>query len=50
MDVKQNGPALFPTVKQVRRMLEGDHLPPVHTRRSESSQPAPDETASGIGK
>jgi hypothetical protein len=32
MDIRQYGPALFPTVKQVRRMLDEDVIPPSHTR------------------
>jgi hypothetical protein len=53
MDVRQYGPALFASVKQVRRMLEQEHLPPAHTRRESTddgdSNPS-DDSRSGIGK
>jgi hypothetical protein len=50
MDTRQYGPALFPTVKQVRRMLEEDHLPPLHTRRNDSSQSDQEDSRTGAGK
>ena len=53
MDVRQYGPALFPSVKQVRRMLDEDALPPTHTRRENTddslSNPY-DDSRSGVGK
>ena len=53
MDVRQYGPALFPSVKQVRRMLDEDTLRPVtHTRRdTDDSLSTPyDDSRAGVGK
>ena len=54
MDIRQYGPALFPTLKQVRRILDEESGAPGHARPD--SQPggaAPgsyDEARGGIGK
>jgi hypothetical protein len=53
MDVRQYGPALFASVKQVRRMLEQEHLPPTHARRESSDDESSslyDESRAGVGK
>ena len=53
MDVRQYGPALFPSVKQVRRMLDEDQLRPSRTRPESNGDPASnpyDDSRAGIGK
>jgi hypothetical protein len=53
MDVRQYGPALFPSVKQVRRMLDEDQLRLPRTRPESNGDPASssyDDSRAGIGK
>jgi hypothetical protein len=53
MDVRQYGPALFASVKQVRQMLEQEHLPPAHTRRETGEDAVSnsyDDSRAGVGK
>jgi hypothetical protein len=40
MDVRQYGPALFPTLKQMRTILDEEGLVPIHTRRPASANEA----------
>jgi hypothetical protein len=53
MDIKQYGPALFPSAKQVRRMLDEDSIRTTHTRRENADDSASnpfEDSRAGVGK